>query len=259
MLQVVPICFEYNEVLTLQKPYAVLLVTSGEGVIKINDHSVPLVKNRAFLFKAGQQIYVEGSLLIGYLLEFQQLIMDYYYNHHAWQRNVGLFDRRCRLPFIDVGLDDFHFLSHLIFQMRCELEKKSQMPRHYLCMLLKLVNRKAEEQATVMPESEFIMERLLRLLDEHFKEQKSTSFYADKLGITEKKLNRATYKHHGKKFHGVWLSRIVVEADLMLAGSRVSIKEIAQELGFSDQSFFTTYYHREKGITPTEYRAALAE
>ena len=235
MLQVVPICFEYNEVLRLQKPYAVLLVTSGEGVIKINNHSVPLVKNRAFLFKAGQQIYVEGSLLIGYLLEFQQLIMDYYYNHHAWQRNVGLFDRRCRLPFTDVGLDDFHFLSHLIFQMRCELEIKSQMPRHYLCMLLKLVNRKAEEQATVMPESEFIM------------------------GITEKKLNRATYKHHGKKFHGVWLSRIVLEADLMLAGSRVSIKEIAHVLGFSDQSFFTTYYHREKGITPTEYRAALAE
>ena len=45
----------------------------------------------------------------------------------------------------------------------------------------------------------------------------------------------------------------------MLAGSRVSIKEIAHVLGFSDQSFFTTYYHREKGITPTEYRAALAE
>ncbi|NJO25503.1 MAG: AraC family transcriptional regulator [Bacteroidia bacterium] len=46
----------------------------------------------------------------------------------------------------------------------------------------------------------------------------------------------------------------MLEAKLLLDNPALSIAEIADELNFSDQSFFGKYFKRLAGMSPKEYR-----
>ena len=77
------------------------------------------------------------------------------------------------------------------------------------------------------------------LIEINYNEHRSTHFYADKLAVTEKRLNAMIWKMEGKKCYDVMTDRITAEADVLLRGTRLAIKDIAFELGFKDQSNFS--------------------
>ena len=135
-----------------------------------------------------------------------------------------------------------------------EIERRANIAHQYLFLFLRLVNRRAEEMATVLPENEYLMEEALKLVAAHYKEHRDIHFYAAELATYEKRLNAVSWELQGKKFSAVLTERVIAEADLLLIGTRLSIKDIAFELGFSNQSNFTTYYTRAKGMSPRERR-----
>ena len=52
-----------------------------------------------------------------------------------------------------------------------------------------------------------------------------------------------------------WIDTYVVkEIRLMLKNSNLSVKEIANEMHFNNQSFMAKYFKFHVGMTPTEYR-----
>lgn len=56
---------------------------------------------------------------------------------------------------------------------------------------------------------------------------------------------------------GAWTAgRVATEARSMLAGSRVSVKEVAYALGFSEPTAFSRFFKRETGQTPSAFRTA---
>jgi AraC-like DNA-binding protein len=48
--------------------------------------------------------------------------------------------------------------------------------------------------------------------------------------------------------------RIALEAGRLLAHSNLAVTTIATELGFRDPSNFSTFFSRQMGIAPTEFR-----
>jgi len=48
---------------------------------------------------------------------------------------------------------------------------------------------------------------------------------------------------------------VIMEAKNLLKYSEMSIQEISEYLNFSNQSFFSQYFKRISGHTPSEYRA----
>jgi AraC family transcriptional regulator len=54
------------------------------------------------------------------------------------------------------------------------------------------------------------------------------------------------------------IQRRVERAKRLLRQTRQPIALIAQEAGFADQSHLTQIFHREMGVTPGRFRAALA-
>ncbi|WP_262055211.1 helix-turn-helix domain-containing protein [Parabacteroides distasonis] len=52
-----------------------------------------------------------------------------------------------------------------------------------------------------------------------------------------------------------WIEEyIVLEAQILLRNSPMTIKEITYELGFNDQSLFSKYFSRASGSSPESYR-----
>ncbi len=94
------------------------------------------------------------------------------------------------------------------------------------------------------------------LLDAHFKTEKSPSFYAGKLHITPKHLNRICREMLGKTATEVIAERVVLEVKRLLADFKLSVNQIADALGFEDYSYFSRFFKKQTGMSPGAFRKA---
>ena len=99
-----------------------------------------------------------------------------------------------------------------------------------------------------------MFERFIRAVSESYKEERSVSYYADKMFLTAKHLSTVVKEISGKTA-GEWIdSFVILESKALLKSSELSIQEIADELHFANQSFFGKYFKHHTGMSPKEYR-----
>jgi AraC family transcriptional activator of pobA len=99
------------------------------------------------------------------------------------------------------------------------------------------------------------VQRLRTLVDERFRQQPTLGQLADEIGITTTQLNRVCRAVLGHPALAVLHARICLEAQRELAYTTLSIKHIAYKLGFTDAGYFTRFFERETGSTPSAWRA----
>ena len=92
------------------------------------------------------------------------------------------------------------------------------------------------------------------LLENNFAEIKTVSGYAEKINVSEKRLNQATSKVLGKSPKELIDDRILLEAKRLLVHGNKSIKEIGFDLGFEEPTNFIKYFRKHIGKTPMEFR-----
>lgn len=93
------------------------------------------------------------------------------------------------------------------------------------------------------------------LVDRRYRETRSLPDYADALGISATHLNRVSRQVLGASALTVIERRIALEAKRYLRFSSLSVKEIADLLGYSDPAYFTRFCTRSLGMSPGRYRA----
>lgn len=83
---------------------------------------------------------------------------------------------------------------------------------------------------------------------------------ADRLGVTSGHLYDVIVAETGRTPGSIVRGALVREAKRMLAGSDLTCAQIARALEFSSASYFSRFFVREAGLTPSEYRdSVLAE
>ena len=93
------------------------------------------------------------------------------------------------------------------------------------------------------------------MLGEHFREERSVGFYARQLCITPKYLTTLIKRISGQSV-SEWIDNyVILEAKTLLKYSTMSIQEIAYYLNFPNQSFFGSYFKRNTGMSPSQYKA----
>ena len=130
--------------------------------------------------------------------------------------------------------------------------------------VLILLARKIATQAHVEPgrrssRSVMHLHRFKALLNRSFREQRTISFYAQRLGITPTQLNRICREELGLSALGVINDRLLTEARRDLAYSSLSVKEISLTLGFSDPSYFSRFFTKHAGMSPSDFRAKVRD
>ncbi len=88
----------------------------------------------------------------------------------------------------------------------------------------------------------------------NIKEKHSVADYAAMLNISPNHLNKVVKAATGKS-PIVWIDETIVqEAKMLMSQSRISLSEVATEVGIIDQSYFTRIFKKYEGITPSAYR-----
>lgn len=112
-----------------------------------------------------------------------------------------------------------------------------------------------EEQNNSHNRAEEYFKQFTHLLGEHFREERSVGFYARQLCITPKYLTTLIKRISGQSV-SEWIDNyVILEAKTLLKYSTMSIQEIAYCLNFPNQSFFGSYFKRNTGMSPSQYKA----
>lgn len=109
-------------------------------------------------------------------------------------------------------------------------------------------------QNGVKDRSSEYLERLMTLLVEHYRSERSVEFYAEKMHISPKHLSRVIRNLTGRSVHQ-WIDEfIILEIKNLLRYSSLSIQQISYELNFPNPSFMGQYFKRVTGMTPGQYK-----
>lgn len=101
---------------------------------------------------------------------------------------------------------------------------------------------------------EMMFRGFIRMVGEHYGNEREIGFYANLLCVTPKYLSTVV---KGVSGHSAawWIAQTVTHhAKNLLATSRLTIQQISDELNFPNPSFFGQYFKRRTGMTPKEYR-----
>ena len=102
--------------------------------------------------------------------------------------------------------------------------------------------------------ADVIFTQFIHLVEANCRQERRVSWYAKQLCITPKYLSE-TVKHVSQRTPNEWIDNyVILEARVLLKNTSQSIKEIAKELHFPNQSFLGKYFKEHVGMSPSEYR-----
>lgn len=99
------------------------------------------------------------------------------------------------------------------------------------------------------------IEQFKALLDQHFREHWPVEQHAKAMGMTAGQLSRICREVLGMSALEVINARLVHEAQRELVYTSMPVKRLASELGFEDDAYFSRFFRRHTGLSPTVFRA----
>ena len=91
-------------------------------------------------------------------------------------------------------------------------------------------------------------------IDENLDKELKLKNIANKFNYNEQYIARLFKSLGSVSLHQYILNQRISQANYYLSETSLSIKEIAQKLGYHDSHNFMKIYKRETGLTPSEYR-----
>jgi AraC family transcriptional regulator, transcriptional activator of pobA len=100
-----------------------------------------------------------------------------------------------------------------------------------------------------------ITQQFKKLMTEKIRIEKSPSFYAGQLNISETYLNEAVKDVTGFSVTHWLMNEIMLEAKRLLIYSQYNVREIADQLGYEDHNYFSRLFKKQSNVTPSGFRA----
>ncbi len=100
------------------------------------------------------------------------------------------------------------------------------------------------------------LQRFNQLVENHYREHCSIAWYAGELRMSSAHLNTLCHAFHGCSALGVVHQRLLLEARRSLLYTSLTIAQIAEEMGFSDATYFSRFFRRASGCAPRAFRQA---
>lgn len=97
--------------------------------------------------------------------------------------------------------------------------------------------------------------RLFRkLLAENYRKEHELQFYADSLHVSQTYLSRVIRQVSGKTVNNYIAEALYTDARRLLVFTDLTVKEISEQLGFSDQSSFGKFFKKKSETSPANFR-----
>jgi AraC family transcriptional regulator, transcriptional activator of pobA len=247
--------------------YSLIWVKQAEGKVRADFKEYDLTSNTLFAFSPYQPFVFLAEDMRGIALHFHPDFFCIHKHQEEIACNGVLFNNIYEPPFIAVSDSLSLALDNIIAQLKNEMQYPALAQRELLVSYLKifLINcsRLKAEQASKIgidgaaSNEPFILQNLKNAIEKNFKKKHSAGEYAEELNISAKALARVTKSYFNKTITELISERIIIEAKRELYLTNKTVKEIAYELGYEDEYYFSRFFKVNTDISPQMYRHAV--
>jgi len=239
--------------------YLMVFFTDGSGIHEIDFDRFEIKKGSLFVLQPGQMHHWSLSDDIeGFVIIFSQEL----YNLYFGQKNINDYNFYHSIHNRPEMVFEAEEISKILPYFKLLTEENKQQNNFQLDKMLNLLDcihieiaRKYSETYSHQAHSYNIkINTFEKLLEQHFKQKKSPSFYAEKLNITLKHLNRICNEILQKTATEVIMDRVILEIKRMLTDKKFAVNEVASAIGYDDYSYFSRIFKKQTGISPTAFR-----
>lgn len=133
--------------------------------------------------------------------------------------------------------------------------------KHLLTAILSIAQsaRRSQDPSLEQPKNPdlVILDFFLQLLEENYKSTAHVQYYADKMYMSVRNLNRLSHLFFKQSISSIIETRRLVEARKLLSNTNMTVAEIGYSLGYTEKSYFTRVFHKKTGYTPSAFRMAM--
>jgi AraC family transcriptional regulator, transcriptional activator of pobA len=245
--------------------YSLIWLTQGKGIVRADFSEYDFPENSLFAFSPYQPFMFSSSISLGGIaLQFHPDFFCIHKHQAEVACNGVLFNNIYYPPFITVDETSASTFRMLIKQMKIEMQNPAvaqyELLVSYLKILLITASRLKTEQepkalqAVSEQKEPFILQNLKDAIEKDFKTKHSASDYAKTLNISANALAKITKAHFNKTLTDLISERIIIEAKRELYLTNKAIKEIAYDLGYQDEYYFSRFFKTNADISPQMYR-----
>ncbi len=229
--------------------YELVCIQSGKVSLTIDFQNYQLKENTVYLIKPGQvHQWIKESFpndCVGYIFHFSKDFLP------SYDMVNKLFDNST-LPIIEISPLVMEDINRLISMIEKE-DTINNLSAYLFGSILEYILKFKKSSDNLYYKDQRIYE-LIELIEQNFKDEKSAQFYANHFELTTKRLNELTKKYLGKTLSSLIIDRNIIEIKRELTYSDLSIKEISENLGFSDTSHFSKFFKKYTSYSPLEFK-----
>ena len=245
--------------------HSLILIISGTALLKADFSEYQIEQSSLLYFSPFQPFMLSGVKDIdGICVNFHSDFFCIFKHHQEIACNGVLFNNVYQHPYVLLTNEELQTFIALIQQMREEVRNGVLGQRELLISYLKIflitatrikVSQSPDEKREVQPVSEhFIIQHFKEAIEKHFKTMHSPSDYANLLNISVNTLAKISKSHFNKTLTSLITERIVIEAKRELYLTSKAVKQIASELGFDDEYYFSRFFKNNTDVSPKQFR-----
>lgn len=247
-----------------QNYFSLIWITEGRGKLKADFAEYAFEAGAILSFSPYQPFMIYDSASIkGHAIHFHSDFFCILKHHKEISCNGLLFNNVYDPPITLINESTAIQLSTLIKNIKEEMQNPALAQYELLVSYLKIflinVTRLKSEQ---LPDSKemkadgepFVLQKLKDAIEEHYKTKHSASDYADMLHVSPKALGKIAKNYFNKTLTDLIAERIIIEAKRELYLTKKPVKEIAANLGYQDEYYFSRFFKNNANISPQVYR-----
>lgn len=255
-------CFDHIQRLNY---YSLIWIQKGEGKVKVDFSEYDFTKDQLLAFAPYQPFMLSSfDAIEGKVIHFHPDFFCIMKHHDEVACNGVLFNNIYEPPYVLIDEMARATFNMVLEQMKIEMQNPALAQYELLISYLKIFLitasrlKKEQQPKEFVPIEEntapFILQNLKNFIEQNFKTKHSASDYADLLNISPKALAKITKNHFNKTLTNLIAERIIIEAKRELYLTNKPVKEIAYELGYDDEHYFSRFFKTNAEVSPQMYR-----
>ena len=254
---------QYPDILQRRRvrKYVLIWCTKGSVTVTVDENEFIIKETEVITITSGQVHHITSQKHAdGYILEFT---LDFFAKN---DNDIELIFQNSLFCHFDMN-EVITVNNAAVITTQLELIKKEliEKPYQYLItihsrieLILVEINRAKLERGDEIWKPDALFLKFLEAVRANFEHNYTLSQLAKMLNTTEAKLNEQSKLYTGRTAQNVIYGLIASEAKRLLTYQKLSVKEVAYQLGFNDPFYFSNFFKKHTNISPKNYQAAHA-
>ena len=239
-----------------------VLFTEGSGIHEIDFDRYSIKPGSLFFLKPGQTHYWNfDKKPKGYIFFHSQEFYDLTFSMSRLDQFPFYYSYK-NPPYMELSHTDIDIIKPLFRSINREYQLSLPLKNQKLASLLNLTYIELTRLYSVYNSDKNIESRtylntlhILEItIEKYYKTEKSATFYANKLNISSKHLNRIVKTILDRTTTELITERVLLESKRLIIHSNNNLTQISQMVGYEDYAYFSKVFKSKTKMTPLEFK-----